>query len=208
MSSNPQPLISDDRTVDTLLKSIRSKLRANRATAAARTNLDDPEEMARLLEHIRQQLNHGQRSVATPNEVTTSIAIKSQDISRIDLEVAAALSAHRQVGQLNPRPPGFRNRALQAVKKTMRRSLAWYTRPLQHFQDAVLRALQNISAVLQKHDNSLRQMESKADSLMALSGQQIADVRSELEALKSEVAVLTEELRRTNARGSGGETHS
>jgi len=208
MSSNPHFPIRDDRTVDAILKSIRSKLRANRATAAIKTNLDDPAEMARLLEHIRQQLDRGQQSDATASETTRSISAKSQNISRIDLEVAAALSAHRQVGQLNPRLPGLHNRALQVVKKTMRRSLTWYTRPLQHFQGAVLRALQHVSAVLQSHDNSLQRIDNKVDSSMSLCGQQIVDMASELEALKSEVGALKEELHRATAKGSKGAEQS
>ena len=105
--------------------------------------------------------------------------LKLHDLSRLPLEVGAALDGHRQVGQLNPRLPGLRNDAIQFAKKAMRRSLTWYTRPLHLFGGAVIRALQQVTAALQSHEDALRK------------------VSQELAALRSEVHTLREELRET-----------
>jgi len=101
--------------------------------------------------------------------------LKLHDLSRLQLEVDAALNGHRQVGQLNPRLPGLGNNAVQLVKKTMRRSLTWYTRPIHLFQGAAIRSLQQATAALQSHEEALRK------------------VSQELEALRSEVGALREE---------------
>ena len=78
------------------------------------------------------------------------------DLSRLAREVGTCLATHGEVGQLNPRNPGLLNSAIQFVKKVMRRSLTWYTRPLHRFQRAVVRALQQITAILQNHDDALQ----------------------------------------------------
>jgi hypothetical protein len=204
MSSSPQHPVSDDRTVDTVLKSIRTKLRANRAGAADRAQSDDTTEIARLLTNIRQQL--GQSSTGSVAGTIASDSVKSQDISRLDVEVGIALSAHRQVGQLNPRLPGLHNSAIQLAKKTMRRSLTWYTRPLQHFQGAVLRALQHVSTVLQSQGTSLHNLDAKVDNSASLCEQKIARIAGELEAVRSEVRALKEELRQVTGRSGDQQT--
>jgi SAM-dependent methyltransferase len=45
------------------------------------------------------------------------------------------------VGQLNPRNPGALNRAVQAFKKFLQRSLSWYTRSLNDYHDSVGHAI-------------------------------------------------------------------
>jgi hypothetical protein len=48
----------------------------------------------------------------------------------------------KRVGTVNARPPGWRNDAIQALKKLLARSLNWYTRPLHEFNAAVTRSVQ------------------------------------------------------------------
>lgn len=50
------------------------------------------------------------------------------------------------VGGLNPRGPGLHNRLIQFAKRVMRRSLSWYTRPLQLFEGAVIRTLDGLTS--------------------------------------------------------------
>jgi SAM-dependent methyltransferase len=64
------------------------------------------------------------------------------DPSRIDMLSAEVWNSNNAVGRLNPRNPGVMNRAIQALKKTMQRSLSWYTRPLQDFHVNVARAIE------------------------------------------------------------------
>jgi SAM-dependent methyltransferase len=95
-------------------------------------------EAAVILERLRQQIAHCE----TP-------APSVDDLAPLRAEVETALAGHREVGQINPRRPGLHNRVIQFVKKVMRRSLTWYTRPIHVFQGAVIRALQNIVSLLQ-----------------------------------------------------------
>jgi 2-polyprenyl-3-methyl-5-hydroxy-6-metoxy-1,4-benzoquinol methylase len=61
---------------------------------------------------------------------------------RLQAELAAVHALHAAVGEINPRPPGLHNEAIQFAKRAIRRVLTWYTRPLHAFHAAVARALQ------------------------------------------------------------------
>ncbi len=108
---------------------------------------------------------------------------RRKSIARLRQEVDTALAGHQQFGQLNPRPGGLTNRAVQAAKKVMRRSLAWYTRPNHVYQAAVIRALQEIAAILERQDRALTASTNHADSLT----RSLAALRSDLKSLESEV---------------------
>ena len=58
---------------------------------------------------------------------------QKQDFTGSAVELEACISAAEQVGEVNPRLPGFANDQIQFVKRLMRRSLGWYTRPLHMF---------------------------------------------------------------------------
>ncbi|MGA2372621.1 MAG: class I SAM-dependent methyltransferase [Candidatus Korobacteraceae bacterium] len=77
---------------------------------------------------------------------TTSTRLGTTDLgvdpSRIEILSAEVWNASNAVGQLNPRNPGLINRAIQASKRILQRSLGWYTRPLQHFHSSVARAIE------------------------------------------------------------------
>jgi len=64
------------------------------------------------------------------------------DPSRIDALSAELWNSINAVGRLNPRNPGLLNRAIQALKKLMQRSLSWYTRPLQDFHSSIAQAIE------------------------------------------------------------------
>ena len=56
---------------------------------------------------------------------------------------AAALEGLRNaVGAVNPRPPGWHNGLIQAVKRLLARFLGWYLRPLYEFNSSVSRSLE------------------------------------------------------------------
>jgi len=81
----------------------------------------------------------------------------SQDLLDLRNEIALAEQGHRQTGQLNPRNPGALNDAVQFGKKVMRRSLAWYTRPLHLFQAAIIRSLQRVANAVEYQRSELWQ---------------------------------------------------
>src|SRR5215472_7035877 len=66
------------------------------------------------------------------------IEIPANDLAPLHVEIETALEGTRRVGQVNPRNPGLLNSVAQFVKKVMRRSLTWYTRPLHYFQGGAI----------------------------------------------------------------------
>jgi len=64
------------------------------------------------------------------------------DASKLDHLSAELWKLRNGVGQLNPRAAGLLNRALQAFKKLVQRSLSWYTRSLHQYHDGVNQALE------------------------------------------------------------------
>ena len=72
-----------------------------------------------------------------------------QVFTGLQIELETCISAAETFGEVNARPPGFLNDRLQSVKRLMRRSLSWYTRPLRLFHGAVIRTLQQFLATLE-----------------------------------------------------------
>jgi SAM-dependent methyltransferase len=121
--------------------------------------------------------------------------IQANDLSPLRSEIDIALEGTRRVGQINPRNPGLHNAAIQFLKKIMRRSLAWYTRPLHYFQGGVIRALQQIEGVLQSHENSLQNHQESLQSVPAelsrlagLFAQNEAEILRQRAALSAEIS--------------------
>lgn len=167
-----------DQTTSALLKRIRTKLQNGpRGAGAAWESIDSTE----LLEGIRRKINHIQSS----QEQVPARPTVPRDFSQLMLQMDAALQsasrAHTQVGTLNPRPPGLHNRGIQLVKSGMRRSLSWYTRPIQAFQAAILRLLPDIFADLEHKEADLREHAAA------------------IKELRTQNAVLTQELDRLRA---------
>jgi SAM-dependent methyltransferase len=87
---------------------------------------------------------------SAPAAAADQTASDGVDLSELRRQVSDAYTEHAAVGQLNPRNPGLLNDLAQFIKKVMRRSLSWYTRPIQLFQGAVLRSLDQIVIALGK----------------------------------------------------------
>ena len=66
-------------------------------------------------------------------------------------DVADALEGLRYaVGKVNPRPPGWQNDLIQLGKRLLARLFNWYTRPLQEYNAAVSRAIEEIVCALDR----------------------------------------------------------
>src|SRR5450631_2636292 len=124
-----------------------------------------------------------QTTGAAPGADQLCLQIKANDPSPLHREIDIALEGTRRVGQINPRNPGLHNAAIQFVKKIMRRSLGWYTRPLHYFQGGVVRALQRIESVLQSHEESFQSVSARLAGLVA---------QTEAEILKHKAALSAE----------------
>ena len=71
------------------------------------------------------------------------------DLEELRRALAGVENLRKAVGIVNPRPPGWRNDLIQFVKKSVARSLGWYTRPLQEFNASVSRSLTEIFSALE-----------------------------------------------------------
>ncbi len=154
------------------MKRIREQLRAN---ASGRPIPAKPsmagESSARILERIKQRLQTAAPAATVPGGTSRAASdsgisspapapftLKLHETSQLRTEIYTALEGTRLVGQINPRNPGLINNLIQMLKKVMRRSLTWYTRPLHYFQGGVVRALEQIAAILDNHNDSLRKL--------------------------------------------------
>ena len=164
--------MSETQSVDEIMKRIREQLRAN---ASGRPIPAKPstagESSARILERIKQRLQTPAPAAIVPGGTSPAASdsgisspapapftLKLHETSQLHTEIHTALEGTRLVGQINPRNPGLINNIIQMFKKVMRRSLTWYTRPLHYFQGGVVRALEQIAAILDNHNDSLRKV--------------------------------------------------
>src|ERR1019366_7808102 len=156
---------------------------------------------ARIFERLRQQIGPMESPIASNLEFTVN------DLAPLRAEVEAALAGHRDVGQINPRRPGVHNRAIQSVKKVMRRSLTWYTRPIHVFQGAVIRALQQVVSLLQgqqKVSSKFAQELSRVADQVARANQTAVDTREQfVRQTAGTKADVLEQASRANVELSG-----
>jgi SAM-dependent methyltransferase len=110
-------------------------------------------------------------------------APSAYDLRELHANLAACNALHNAVGTLNPRRPGLHNKVIQFVKKVMRRSLTWYTRPLHLFQGAVTRTLNETTRALEQ-------------------------LRAELADLRSQVKYVEHDLLRSVDTGRGAKAKS
>lgn len=166
--------MSEVPTVEQVMERIRAQVRQHQGNGASA----DP---AATTERPRQ-------AAARP---PATARISPEDLETLRSEVTTTAAVHLQVGQLNPRRPGLHNNVLQFFKKLIRRSLTWYTRPLHLFQGSVIRALQNVTTILQKQSAALRET---AEDIQSLCGQ-VTRLEEEHKDLENETASLREKQR-------------
>ena len=139
--------------------------------------------------------------------IASNLEFTVNDLAPLRAEVEAALAGHRDVGQINPRRPGVHNRAIQSVKKVMRRSLTWYTRPIHVFQGAVIRALQQVVSLLQgqqKVSSKFAQELSRVADQVARANQTAVDTREQfVRQTAGTKADVLEQASRANVELSG-----
>jgi tRNA (mo5U34)-methyltransferase len=105
-----------------------------------------------------------------------SLQVRSTGVAEQLRAVGSAIAEfdnwRHQVGQLNPRKPGIHNRLIQFFKQALRRLLSWYTRPLNHADEALSRALwklhSGVASIAQAGEegaSSLTQLDKLEDRL-------------------------------------------
>ncbi len=129
--------------------------------------------LSEVIDHIRERARARQATV--PRQPTFSLpgasrpgpAMPAYDLYELHANLAACNALHNSVGTLNPRRPGLHNQAIQLVKKIMRRSLTWYTRPLHEFHGAVTRTLNETARAVEDQNHRLQELGTRIDSLQA-----------------------------------------
>jgi len=122
----------------------------------------------------------------------------SDEIFELRAEIANALEASRQTGQLNPRAPGAVNNFIQLAKKVMRRSLTWYTRPLHMFEGAAIRALQHAGNIVDQQRGHLQKLSETlnlhADLIERNRAWTVEQVQSEATSHREKLQHLSEQV--------------
>jgi SAM-dependent methyltransferase len=132
------------------------------------------------------------RKPKTPSVAFSRPAVRN--LGRLRAEVMAASLSHNAVGAINPRRGGPVNASIQFVKRAMRRSLTWYTRPLHQFHGAVARSLQEILEFL---DNIQAGLETVSDRVGRVEAG-LDDGASRLEAFETQIRDLERHVRHLN----------
>lgn len=110
-------------------------------------------------------------------------------ISRLSSQLCETKEA---VGQLNPRNSGLPNYLAQTAKKTLQRSLTWYTRSLQNFHSQVAKALEDHGSDLHTLDQSMRRVDVE---LLRL-GRGISKLNNTISKLDGKVSRLDSKILR------------
>jgi 2-polyprenyl-3-methyl-5-hydroxy-6-metoxy-1,4-benzoquinol methylase len=108
--------------------------------------------MREILDKVRERVQSRSAKREAPRYATPPTKIAQAgifDMGALRRELHSCNMLHNAVGTINPRRPGIHNQAIQFVKKAMRRSLTWYTRPLHQFHGAVTRTLNETTKAIQ-----------------------------------------------------------
>jgi hypothetical protein len=173
--------MSQSQTVEEIMQRIRAQVKKQEHPAQPETTAPassgQSESVAEIIERIRgkAQAGTGAAGITASDNASEQATAASQvsmkaaaprppfrfklhELSQLRVETATALQGSRDTGQLNPRNPGPINALIQFIKKIMRRSLTWYTRPIHVFQAGVIRALQQVLAILDDHRDHLQRI--------------------------------------------------
>ncbi len=150
MESDNRSTLVGEEEVGRIMDRIRAKLAMNHGGTTVPPNSADPDTS---LQNIRRKIADRPPS----NFAKTDAGAKQP--APIHREIAAALTAHSQVGQLDPPLPGLQHGTVYFLRKLMRRSLAWYTRPIHLFQGAVIRNMQAVAKELQAIRSELQRLD-------------------------------------------------
>lgn len=106
--------------------------------------MDEQEILAALREHVARSQN----GPALLGGGDARLHTYRVDVPRLEQASAELWQLHGSVGRLNPRNTGLVNRVVQALKRSLQRSLSWYTRSLLDYQDGVNRTMENHAAAI------------------------------------------------------------
>jgi len=140
---------------------------------------DGNSDIAEVLGRIRARLQMKVEADLRPGDrVAPSSGSPSGNVESLHGLLASILSAHRQVGVINPRRPGLINSLIQTFKRSLRRVLTWYTRPIAEFQATTIQFLNETAEILGRDQSQLARLEGKIEILTT----ELAGLRRQIQA--------------------------
>jgi hypothetical protein len=122
--------------------------------------------VGQVLEEIRTRLERQIAGALERGELSSPAAPGDfQDSLGLNELLIALHTAQSQFGSINPRPAGLVSDLLQSVKKGIRKLIAWYLRPVAHFQSVATQFLAEAARILERQQVQLRSMEEKIEAL-------------------------------------------
>ena len=122
-------------------------------------------------------------------------ASKLYDFDEVRRGAAALEGLRMAVGVVNPRPPGWRNHLIQAVKKLLARVLNWYTQPLYEFNVSVGRSLEEVVWAVEHMIMNLVSLDHRSLNLaLERLSVDIVDLEGQLAQLEKRSATVTEPM--------------
>ena len=138
---------------------------------------DGSSDITEVLERIRAKLRIKiEVELRKGDGITPTAESPPANVGLLYQQLAAARSAHERVGVVNPRHPGLINSLLQVFKRSVRRLLSWYTRPISKFQDHTIQFLSETAGILGREQPRLASLEKGIGALTA----ELADLRQQL----------------------------
>lgn len=133
---------------------------------------------------------------SNPTKPLAGFCVTPFDFEDLRRALAAVENRRREVGVVNPRPPGVHNRFLQFVKRSLVRSLGFYTRPLQDFDASLTQTLTEIYSALEHLSANVVALDGK------LGRQQLDLLHDQVRALISIENLAQDEVPREAASAS------
>lgn len=140
---------------------------------------DGNSDIAEVLERIRARVR---TKVETDHHAGDGVAQSTESpsakVGALHQQLYAILNAHQQVGVVNPRHAGLISGLIQTFKKSLRRILTWYTRPIVDFQAHTIQFLGETAEILGREQSRLAGLEKKIESLTT----DLADLRQQVQS--------------------------
>lgn len=141
--------------------------------------IDGGSNIPEVLERIRARLRtRAEADLRAEGGIALSNESSSADVGALRQRLGAIVSAHRQVGEVNPRHPGPINSLIQTSKRFLRRILMWYTRPNVEFQAHTIQFLNDTAEIFGHEQSRLAGLEKKIEALTA----DLADLRQQVQS--------------------------
>jgi O-antigen chain-terminating methyltransferase len=144
------------------------------------TDAEKIAELNAIVEAVRERVRGAQQNGGGPGSGFSPIHLQSADLMPIVHARDAAQAKVAAIGAVNPRAGGFVNKAVQAVKKTIARSLQWFVRDQIVFNRESVTALEATIEALASMNRELLTLAAQTNERFSV----LESVRAEAQELK------------------------